>query len=216
MDWFQQGGPVMWILLACSVTAVAVLVERVWFFVATKERPDQLMQTASEALQEHKFTSASWDIRSARGPIGSLVKESLAIASEGDTADRASVGRRLERRAREYVAHLETGIKPLEVVALIAPLLGLLGTIMGITKSLNAIGISSATARAQLLGQGLGEALIGTEFGLIIAVPATIAHAYLSRRLDQTAEKMEQVSGELQDMLVKPAAPVAEITTVRR
>ncbi|MBN1587617.1 MAG: MotA/TolQ/ExbB proton channel family protein [Candidatus Omnitrophica bacterium] len=93
------------------------------------------------------------------------------------------------------IPRLERGLALLSVTAAVAPLLGLLGTVTGMIHTFNLVTIFGA-GKAQLLSSGISEALITTEFGLIVAVPALLAHAFLSRRVRQLIMRLEQLCHE--------------------
>jgi biopolymer transport protein ExbB len=167
VELFQNGGPAMWPLLGLSILAVGTILERIWFWasVLLKERSivDRVMDAATRNWQAAREIA----LEARRQPIGRYLYAPLRLVNPDPEVFRLA----LETAADDELASMRRGDKLLEAVIALAPLLGLLGTVLGLIKSLGSLSISDlgtqATAGVTL---GIGNALISTAAGLIVAI----------------------------------------------
>ncbi len=167
VELFQNGGPAMWPLLGLSILAVGTILERIWFWasVLLKERTivDRVMDAATRNWQAAREIA----LEARRQPIGRYLYAPLRLVNPDPEVFRLA----LETAADDELASMRRGDKLLEAVIALAPLLGLLGTVLGLIKSLGSLSISDlgtqATAGVTL---GIGNALISTAAGLIVAI----------------------------------------------
>ena len=167
LDIFRKGGPAMWPLLALSILSLSVIIERLWFWIKilTKEKDivDRVLDAANDNWQD-----ATQLARGASGqPIGRFLYAPLRLSKPEPEVFRLA----LEATAEDELASMRQGEKILEAVIALAPLLGLLGTVLGLIRSLRSIRLgdlgNSSTAGVTL---GIGESLIATATGLIVAI----------------------------------------------
>ncbi len=167
VELFQNGGPAMWPLLGLSILAVGTILERIWFWasVLLKERTivDRVMDAATRNWQAAREIA----LEARRQPIGRYLYAPLRLVNPDPEVFRLA----LETAADDELASMRRGDKLLEAVVALAPLLGLLGTVLGLIQSLGSLSISDlgtqATAGVTL---GIGNALISTAAGLIVAI----------------------------------------------
>lgn len=193
-DWFQQGGPIMWVLLGCSIVELGIIFERAfhWFLERRAVDPDDLESFFGLVHDEDPERA----IEAARPMDNRILDRLIEAYDEHDALDILveSLDReidRIEQASRRYLFGLKT-------VVSVSPLLGILGTVIGIIEAFQVLGAAGAAANPQAVGAGLSEALITTAFGLSIAVPGLIAQNFFLARsreyvrtLDSYAETLE-------------------------
>jgi biopolymer transport protein ExbB len=188
-SYFVKGGPVMWPLLLLSILGVTVAIWR-WVALrqATRNVP-QLMRELRGKLVAADVPGAVQVCESAGGPVASIVKAGLLRF--GRPKDEVEMG--LQDASAHELAVLERGLPVLATTAMIAPLLGFLGTVTGMINSfdaLAAVGLNNPAAVAK----GISEALITTAAGLIIAIPVQMAYNYLVTRVNDLVRSMESAA----------------------
>lgn len=192
LDWFQKGGPVMWLLLGCSLAGFALVVERALFWILERRRLDiDQLDAFVEAVHEDKPERARSLAESSEVEL--LTTLGSAWEREGPQSLMEALDltiNRIEQRCHRYLYGLKT-------IVAVSPLLGILGTVLGIIQSFNVLGAAGAAANPQAVGAGLAEALVTTAFGLIIAVPGLIAHNYFKARARQYVQKLDDYADEL-------------------
>ena len=199
---FRQGGIAMWPLLFLSILALGTIMERIWFWskILTRER-----EVAGRVLESarREWTTATQIAQTAnRLPMGRFLFAALKLKDPAPEVFKLA----LETSANEELAIMRRGEKVLEAVIAIAPLLGLLGTVVGLINSLgsidlNALGVGDATAGTAL---GIGEALISTAAGLIIAI-VSLAFYRLFQGFVFGQAKVLQLSGNELELLYRQA-----------
>ena len=186
-DLLERGGPVMWPILACSLMGVTVVFERLFAFwkyntanFYFRKRTFELVET----IKEGRFEEALEKSKKLDSPIASVIAEALQNRETGfsDTLQAAS---------QHELNKLKRGFSVLDTVITVAPMLGILGTVTGIIGTfnmLNASGLSNPTAATA----GIGEALITTAAGLIVAIICLFPFNYLTSQLTRCATDLEQ------------------------
>jgi len=165
---FRKGGPAMWPLLALSILSLSVIIERMWFWFRILTKEEDMVNRVLEAANESWLLATQLARSAIAQPIGRFLYAPLRLSNPDPEVFRLA----LEAAAEDELAAMRQGEKILEAVIALAPLLGLLGTVLGLIRSLSAIrigdlGNSSATANVTL---GIGESLICTATGLIVAI----------------------------------------------
>ena len=183
----QAGGWLIWPIILCSILAMAITVERLWSYRKSRVVPDYLL---GEIWQLHRTgaldASHSESIKE-NSPLGRVLAAGLInIRHSRDVMKEA-----IEEEGRQVVHDLERYLNTLGTIAAIAPLLGLLGTVVGMIKVFSAITASGVGDPAVLAG-GISEALITTAAGLSVAIPSLIAHRYLTGKVEELAIAMEE------------------------
>jgi len=192
----MAGGWLMVPILICSVLVIAIGIERFWTLNPAKIAPrNQLSDLWGLVQQQQLDADRMKDIRNS-SPLGRILVAGLSNARHGRDTMKDSI----EEAASQVVHDLERFLTPLSVVATITPLLGLLGTVIGMIKVFNNI-MLEGTGNAGLLAGGISQALITTAAGLVVAIPAMILHRYFQRRIDSIVVTMEQESVKLIDAI---------------
>ncbi|MFZ5450621.1 MAG: MotA/TolQ/ExbB proton channel family protein [Thermodesulfobacteriota bacterium] len=173
LEYFLKGGPIMWPILLCSVAALAITISKAWQFFRVRRD----LARSSEDIQSRGSRFLA--------PVLEAVRQGL------DDRQISLVGSR-------ELKNLETGMGSLNLIAAIAPLLGLTGTVTGMIKAFQVIAAMGANVDPALLAAGIWEALITTAAGLFVGIPAHIAAHYLDRSLDEVALRMKEITLDLQ------------------
>ncbi|HHW14072.1 MAG TPA: MotA/TolQ/ExbB proton channel family protein [Firmicutes bacterium] len=191
---FLRGGIVMWPLLLCSIGALGIILDRLWFFyVSARGEDEQLISEALSAIAGGRRLEAMQALRKQRGPGSNIVAAALAHAGQPG----AVVEEAMSRAARMELVTMQRGLGALEAIITVAPLLGLLGTVTGIIRVFNVVGALAGLSSPAELAPGIAEALFTTAFGLMIAVPSVIFHAIFTREVDRRVTIMNNLGGRV-------------------
>lgn len=202
IDLFIAGGWLMYPLLACSIVAFAIIVERLWILREYKIIPHDLVQEVLRRLSQKEGRSLRLAELAGQSPLGQILSKGLQCSEQGITIMRT----RMEDQGRQVLLELECYLNTLGTVAAAAPLLGLLGTVLGMIQIFTALG---GTPNPEGLAGGIAQALLTTAFGLFIAIPSLMFHRFFKRRVDEFAIKLEKESQKLIDGLKAIAPAVA-------
>ena len=194
----QAGGWLMLPIIACSVVAVAIVLERLWTLQEKRVLPPDVTTQASEWIQQNQLDMQQLQQLHEGSPIGRVLATGLAYRH----ATRDVLKEALEDEGRHVVHDLERYLNPLGTIAAISPLLGLLGTVSGMIRSFTAI-TAVGVGNPAVLADGISEALITTAAGLTVAIPALIAYRYLRGRVDGLVIKIEKESIRFVELLLQ-------------
>lgn len=204
LELIKAGGWAMWPILACSMFTVGIVVERFWALRRKAIMPVGLADEVRGWAASRKPEPAHLDALAATSPLGTL----LAAALRARPFGRDVMRERIEDEGRHVMHDLERFLNTLGTIALISPLLGLLGTVSGMIRMFLAI-MANGVGDAAALAGGIGESLLCTEAGLIVAVPAYLFHRLLRGRVAGYGIAMEREVIALVDALERPAAAAA-------
>ncbi len=198
LDIFVKGGWVMYPLLLSSVLAVAVVIERFWYLRRRKILVPEIISVLDQMKTPGDLQLVKSICDKFSGPFSRIVKTGIANQDLPSEELRATV----EDEGRQEVRILQRGLVTLETVAAIAPLMGLLGTVLGMIKVFNVIE-TLGVGQAKALSGGISEALITTATGLIIGIPVYIAYNYFSHRSEDFILDMERHVIQLLNKLIR-------------
>jgi biopolymer transport protein ExbB len=182
-EMFQAGGPIMWPILALSVAAVAIMVERFWALRPSKVLPPALV-TSVAAADRQTIVAAAGD-----SPLGSVVTAALV----NQHRSRELLKEAVEDTGRHVAHELERYLNLLGTIAAVSPLLGLLGTVIGIISAFSAI-THTGIGDPKALSGGIGQALVSTAGGLVVAIPSLMGYRYLRAHVDSLVIEMEKTA----------------------
>jgi biopolymer transport protein ExbB len=182
----KAGGLLMWPIIACSVISMAIVLERLWSYQTKKVIPRNLVAQIWQLHQKGEVTAAHIATVRDSSPLGRI----LAAGLVNRMHPREVMKEAIEEEGRQVVHELERYLNTLGTIAAIAPLLGLLGTVIGMIKVFTAI-TTAGVGNPGVLAGGISEALLTTAAGLCVAIPALIFHRYLSGRVDMLVISME-------------------------
>ncbi|WP_394561864.1 MotA/TolQ/ExbB proton channel family protein [Aquipseudomonas alcaligenes] len=209
----KSGGWMMLPIILSSIVAAAIIAERLWTLRASRIAPPHLLGQVWLWIKEKKLTNDKLKELRANSPLGQVLAAGLANSKHG----REIMKECIEEAAARVIHELERYLNALGTIAGMAPLLGLLGTVLGMIDIFSAF-TGSNMANASVLAGGIAKALITTAAGLFVAIPALFFHRFLQRRVDELVVGMEQeaiklvevVQGDRDVDLSTGAAPVAK------
>lgn len=183
----RAGGWVMVPIIACSIIAASIVLERLWTLQPKRVLPVNLAKQVREWISNDQLDPAHLQRLHQSSPLGQMLAAGLANRHK----PREVIKESIEDAGRHAVHELERFLSPLGTIAAITPLLGLLGTVFGMIKVFAAISANGVGSPGALAG-GISEALITTAAGLSIAIPALIANRWLRARVDGLVIQMEK------------------------
>jgi len=192
LEFFGKGGFIIYPLLLCSIAAFAIVIEKSIFLRRKKVIIPEIVNILDNIKSSEDIGLALSICEKHKGPFANIVRVGL----ENRHLPKDDIKETLSDQGRQEVRYLERGLIILETVAGIAPLLGLLGTVIGILKVFNvisAMGVGQATAMAG----GISEALITTIVGLSIGIPAVVGYNYFINKADGLILEIEKYSSLL-------------------
>ncbi len=186
-EFITQGGIVMYILLAISILALAIILERSWSLRRSVVIPTKKIQEIEEAVRANDVNRAM-ELCSGNNAAMSRI---IWVALKNRGVRRSVLKEVLEEIGRQEVAGLERFIGILGVIAAISPLLGLLGTVIGMIEVFRVISIEGV-GKADVLAGGISIALNTTAAGLTVAIPSLVAYRFFESRVDHFVIEIEQ------------------------
>ena len=167
----EKGGVAIWPLLFLSIIAIGTIIERLWFWSRVLVKEEQILNTIMDAAMTNWGKAGEIASRYRQHPLGELLNTPLQL----ENPDPEVFHLALETGADDELALMRKGDKVLEGVIALSPLLGLLGTVLGLIRSLGSISISDlGTASTTGVTLGIGESLISTAVGLIVAIISVV------------------------------------------
>jgi biopolymer transport protein ExbB len=199
---FLKGGPLMWPILLCSVFALAIIIDRLWYIHKIRIDTRQFLNRILDKMKRHQIKEALEICEKRRNPISQILKAGILKYDRG----RQKIKEAIEDAALYEEPLLERNMTGLATVAHISPLLGLLGTVVGLVRCFQIIQVKSTALEAVSPGDlagGIWVALLTTVAGLIVAIPAFVAYNYLVSRINHFILEMEKASTELVNFLTE-------------
>lgn len=196
LELLTAGGWLMVLIVLSSIVALAICIERLYTLNAKKIAPPHLLATVWKQLKAGEMDAARLRTLKQSSPLGRILAAGLGNAYHGREVMKESI-----QEAAAHVIHdLERYLNTLGTIAAITPLLGLLGTVVGMIKVFAEI-MAQGTGNASVLAGGISEALITTAAGLTVAIPALAMHRYFIGKIDAIVVELEQETIKLVDAL---------------
>lgn len=192
ISFLDLGGPVVAFLIVLSVLALAVLVIKLIDLAPLTERRIRAVEAATRAWMSGRHREAAAMLSDKPGPVAAVVRETMGSALARRTE--ALVREDAERLGQEAVTGLRRYLRVLEVVAQVAPLIGLFGTILGMIEAFRVLQSSGAQIDPGALAGGIWVALLTTAVGLAIAIPAVFALHWCDARVARTQTAIETLT----------------------
>lgn len=193
---FLTGGWLMWPLLICSIIVVAISIERLITLRADRIVPSGLLTRVWQQLRDRELAGESLRELRDTSPLGYILAAGISNSGHGREIMRDSI----EEAAAQVVHELERFLTLLSTIANMAPLIGLLGTVLGMIQVFADIMLFGTGNAADLAG-GISQALITTAAGLTIAIPAMISHRYFERHVESLVVQLEGQATKLVDAM---------------
>ena len=197
IDYLTAGGWFMLPLLICSVLLISIVIERIWFLQKRLVRPEGLLRIFINHSKDQSITIQQQDSYVESSSLGEL----LVTAYRFKDKPRNIVEDKVEEASSNVRMKLERNLNMLGIIASISPLLGLLGTVVGMITVFANINLVDGSSNSDLLASGISEALITTAFGLLVAVPGLIFYKYFSARVNLHMLNMQNELSRFVDFL---------------
>lgn len=190
------GGWLMLPIILCSILAIAIAIERFWTLSAERIAPRYAVGQVWSWIKNNELDATRMRELRQSSPLGQILAAGLLHARQG----RDAMMEAIQQSAAGVIHDLERYLSTLGTIAAITPLLGLLGTVLGMIRVFSAIMVQGTGDPSALAG-GISEALITTAAGLTVAIPAYALHRYFVRKVDSLILALEQESAKLVDAL---------------
>ncbi len=186
LNLFHKGGPVMYFLILCSLGVVTIFIERFSYYKRMSMDTQSFIAKLQPLLERQRITEVVQLCEKSPKIMTHITLEGLQAYQRGSRMESS-----LESAAQLSASRLRESLNYLSAIVTLSPLLGLLGTVIGMINSFSVFNMQAGQPMA--ITGGVGEALIATATGLCVAVMALVSHTYFSHRLDQFVTDMEQV-----------------------
>ena len=187
----QQGGYVVWVLLVASVIALAIVIVKQWQFL--RIRPESLGSIDDALWYWHRGErDAAIAVLQKAHTFGSeLVSFVMQQCMNGHVTE--TLREEVNRRGAKMLRDLRAYLPALELIGTLSPLLGLLGTVLGMIEAFQAMELAGNEVDPSTLSGGIWQALLTTALGLVVAIPVLVIYNWMNRKVQRVAEKMEDV-----------------------
>jgi biopolymer transport protein ExbB len=197
-EFIIAGGPFMWPLLACSILIITISIERLWFLQVRLVTPNGLTNQIVNLLNKNLINTKQAVEIAELSSLGFLLVSCIKYKD----LPRENLESKIEEKASEVQHSLERNLTMLGTLATISPLLGLLGTVVGMITAFT--GLSEVTgANPDILAEGISQALITTAFGLFIAVPGLVMHKYFEQKISHLLINLQAEISDFIDVINK-------------
>src|SRR5687767_11168355 len=196
----KHGGLMIWVLIAASAVSIHVFVERLLHSHRAQINSPEFLNGVRNVLKRDNIVEALSICDATPGPVARLVKVAVLNRERG----REGVRESLEEAGLMEVPRLEEKLNVLATLAQIAPLLGLLGTILGFMQIFSALQLAGALANMEQLASGVWQALISTAGGIAVAIPCYAGYNYLVGRVNSIVLDMEKAASEIVNIVTEP------------
>ncbi len=187
-EFLAKGGVLIYPILGCLVLVAAIFCERLIRFALMRSRGSGLAEKVAQTLKTKGVNEAREAASSSKSPMGRVLTKALEVRDK----DRDMLETVLTSATDEEVRGLSSYMQLLATIGNIAPLLGLLGTVIGMIKAFMVIQEMGGKVNASVLAGGIWEAMLTTAVGLSVALPAMLAHGYLSSQVDRYEARLQQ------------------------
>ena len=184
---FKAGGPLMWVLLCCSMVSVTIIIEKFWSLSKNSVVPARLQSQIEELVKNQSIPANKIEMIRQHSPLGEVLAAGIANVSHG----RDEMKQAIEESGRYVVHRLSRFLNTLGTIASISPLVGLLGTVIGMIKVFTAI-TSTGVGDPSVLSGGISQALITTAAGLAIGIASLMFYRFFRGRVQELTVTLEQ------------------------
>jgi biopolymer transport protein ExbB len=196
---FQNGGPVMYPLLACSIIVLTIVIERIFFWVRIGvDRDQRLLDEVMDLSQRGEWPTVRDKVKHSRDYI-------VRILVTGIVHREFSMTKAMESAANDEVKKMRQYMKVMDTMITVAPLLGILGTVLGIISSFDMLG-AAGIEHPELVTAGIAQALITTASGLGIAIFSVFPFNYFNSRVEEAIQAIEKYATSLEIVFEKISA----------
>lgn len=197
------GGPMLWLILVASSVAIAVFIERVLHYHRAQINSMEFLNGVRNVMKRANVVEALSICDATPGPVARLVKVAILNRDSGREGLRSA----LEEAGLTEVPPLEEKLNLLATIAQIAPLMGLLGTTLGMVRVFTTLQVENLFANRDILFSGIWQSLICTSAGLALAIPCYAAYNYLVNRVNHIVLEMERAATEIINIVTETPRP---------
>ena len=199
----ETGGWLMYVLGAMSVAGVALVIYFLLVLRREQVLPRRFLENVRGLIREGRTVEASHACRSDSSALASILGAALDYVLRSNKPDPGLLREIVEGEGGRQATIIQNQTQYLLDIAVIAPMVGLLGTVMGMLTAFNTVALDLAKAKPMLLAQGVSQALITTVAGLLVAIPAMMAYAYFRGRTSRLISDLEKNSADLLTLIIK-------------
>lgn len=190
----ERGGPAIWAIAVLSIATLALILWKLWRFLITGVWRRARAERALQAWREGDLHRAEAQAGRGRGYAARFVAHAIGTIRDPGLASLAEAREETGRVARGMLAEARSGLRALELIATIAPLIGLLGTVLGMISAFQELQASGSRADPSALAGGIWEALLTTAAGMAVAIPAAASLAFFESTVDRLRRDMEDMA----------------------
>ena len=205
-DYIVKGGPMMAPIMACSVIALAIILERFYSLKRSKIHPPEFVSKMKRILNEGKVNEAIAICANTLIPISTIIEAGILKRNR----NREQVKEAIEHAGKQEATKIQRYHAVLATIAVISPLLGLLGTVTGMINVFEVVSVYGVGQPAEM-AKGISQALLTTAAGLLVAIPTLVAHNYFQKKAYNYIMDMENTSMELLDILMEETDSKKEV-----
>jgi biopolymer transport protein ExbB len=198
LEILQKGGPLMWVILLCSVVAIGVFFERLFFLHRVSIRTGEFLGGISLLVQRNNIIEAFQECSVTPGPVARVLQAALQRPHE----NRIELKEITTDAGLLELPKLERNLSILSTISYLTPLIGLLGTVLGLLDAFLGISAHGGYATSSEISKGIFESLLTTAAGLAVAIPAFLAYGYLSSRVNDLVHDMQRAGIEIIQLLL--------------
>lgn len=210
LELMQKGGPVMWVILAVSVLGLAVFLERLVYLHRAQIRVGEFLRGLANLVLEDRHDEVRQQCLSTPGPVA-RVALSAVLARDCPRSELRDI---VQEAGQLEVPRLERHLQFLTALAYIAPLLGLLGTVLGLLEAFYLVSTQGGYATVADISGAVYHSLISAAAGLAVGIPAMVGVGYLNSRVKDLVHDMERAGIEMVNLLKNRTLPAAEVLAV--
>lgn len=196
-----HGNVILWLLVLCSAFAITIFIERLHFLYRSENRGNQFLLGVKKFIKEGSILEALKVCEETEGSVSNIVKSGLLKHDRG----RDRIEKAMEAQGQEEMARLEKNAKNLALVAHLSPLIGLLGTVLGLIDAFSKMRLTPLMeVSTTQIGESMQYALVTTAAGLVVAIPSLMGYHYLQSRIESLALEMQTTANQVVDLLIQP------------
>jgi biopolymer transport protein ExbB len=200
-EWVAQCNLVLCVIGVCSLVGVAIFIERLLYFSKVDVDTDALVLELKSAIEQGNIVEAIQLCERRPGAVSNIIRAGIAQHERG----REYIENSMELRGMIEVAKMEKNARILSIIAHIAPLIGLLGTVLGFIRAFGEMRMSSLVEISSTqIGEAMEYALVTTAAGLVVAIPAVLAYNYIVSRIEGMTVEIQATAAEIVDLLTFP------------
>jgi biopolymer transport protein ExbB len=199
IDYMQKGGPLMWLILLCSVISIAVFSERLLYFHRAAIDLGEFLQGLSNLVRKRNLAEARVECQATSVPVTRVIHAALIRHH----LPRAELREIVQEAGQLEVPRLERNLGMLIAIGYICPLIGLLGTVTGLIQAFVQLSANNGYATLADVSGGIYQSLLTTAAGLVVTIPTILAYCYLSARLNALLHDMERAGIEVVNLLAE-------------